>query len=57
MMLLQQGGIVGLGEADDNLVLTSLRMTDPLLHIGNHDCAKTTWPIVAPARHALAANT
>ena len=40
-MILNQLGIFGWKEADENLVLTSLLTGDPLLLIGNHGCAKT----------------
>ena len=40
-MILQQLGIYGWKEADENLVLASLLTGDPLLLIGNHGCAKT----------------
>ena len=40
-MLMQQLGIYGWNEADENLVLASLLTGDPLLLIGNHGCAKT----------------
>lgn len=40
-MILQQLGIFGWKEADENLVLASLLTGDPLLLIGNHGCAKT----------------
>jgi len=40
-MILQQLGIFGWKEADENLVLASLLIGDPLLLIGNHGCAKT----------------
>jgi len=40
-MILQQLGIFGWNEADENLVLASLLTGDPLLLIGNHGCAKT----------------
>ena len=40
-MILNQLGIYGWKEADENLVLASLLTGDPLLLIGNHGCAKT----------------
>lgn len=40
-MILEQLGIYGWNEADENLVLASLLTGDPLLLIGNHGCAKT----------------
>jgi len=40
-MILNQLGIFGWKEADENLVLASLLTGDPLLLIGNHGCAKT----------------
>ncbi len=40
-MILQQLGIFGWKDADENLVLASLLTGDPLLLIGNHGCAKT----------------
>jgi len=40
-MTMQQLGIYGWKEADENLVLASLLTGDPLLLIGNHGCAKT----------------
>ena len=40
-MIMQQLGIYGWKEADENLVLASLLTGDPLLLIGNHGCAKT----------------
>ena len=40
-MIMQQLGIYGWHEADENLVLASLLTGDPLLLIGNHGCAKT----------------
>ncbi len=40
-MILQQLGIFGWNEPDENLVLASLLTGDPLLLIGNHGCAKT----------------
>ncbi len=40
-MILEQLGIYGWKEADENLVLSSLLTGDPLLLIGNHGCAKT----------------
>ena len=40
-MFLNQLGILGWREADENLVLASLLTGDPLLLIGNHGCAKT----------------
>jgi len=40
-MIMQQLGIYGWNEADENLVLASLLTGDPLLLIGNHGCAKT----------------
>jgi hypothetical protein len=35
-MIMQQLGIYGWNEADENLVLASLLTGDPLLLIGNH---------------------
>ncbi len=40
-MILNQLGIFGWKEADENLILASLLTGDPLLLIGNHGCAKT----------------
>ena len=40
-MLLEQLGIYGWSEWDENLLLSSLLTGDPLLLIGNHGCAKT----------------
>ena len=40
-MIIEQLGIFGSKEADENLVLASLLTGDPLLLIGNHGCAKT----------------
>ncbi len=40
-MILNQLGIFGWKEADENLVLASLLTGDPLLLVGNHGCAKT----------------
>jgi len=40
-MILQQFGIYGWKEQDENLVMASLLTGDPLLMIGNHGCAKT----------------
>lgn len=40
-MILNQLGIFGWSERDENLVLASLLTGDPLLLIGNHGCAKT----------------
>jgi len=40
-VILQQLGIYGWKEADENFVLASLLTGDPLLLIGNHGCAKT----------------
>ena len=40
-MILQQLGIFGWKEADEQLLLASLLTGDPLLLIGNHGCAKT----------------
>lgn len=40
-MLLEQLGIYGWKEQDENLLLASLLTGDPLLLIGNHGCAKT----------------
>jgi len=40
-MILNQLGIYGWTEQDENLVLASLLTGDPLLLIGNHGCAKT----------------
>ncbi len=40
-MIMNQLGIYGWKEADENLVLASLLTGDPLLLIGNHGCAKT----------------
>lgn len=40
-MILQQLGVYGWNEADENLLLSSLLTGDPLLLIGNHGCAKT----------------
>ena len=40
-MILNQLGIFGWKEADENLVVASLLTGDPLLLIGNHGCAKT----------------
>ena len=37
-MILEQLGIFGWKEADENLVLASLLTGDPLLLIGNHGC-------------------
>ena len=39
--ILNQLGIYGWPESDENLVLASLLTGDPLLMIGNHGCAKT----------------
>lgn len=40
-MILNQLGIYGWSERDENLLLASLLTGDPLLLIGNHGCAKT----------------
>lgn len=40
-MILQELGIYGWKEADENLVMASLLTGDPILLIGNHGCAKT----------------
>jgi len=40
-MYLEQLGIYGWNESDENLLLASLLTGDPLLLIGNHGCAKT----------------
>ena len=40
-MILEQLGIFGWKERDENLLLASLLTGDPLLLIGNHGCAKT----------------
>lgn len=40
-MLLEQLGIYGWTDWDENLLLSSLLTGDPLLLIGNHGCAKT----------------
>ena len=40
-MILEQLGIYGWKEQDENLVMASLLTGDPLLLIGNHGCAKT----------------
>lgn len=40
-MILNQLGIFGWREADENLLIASLLTGDPLLLIGNHGCAKT----------------
>ena len=40
-MILNQLGIFGWSEADENLLLASLLTGDPMLLIGNHGCAKT----------------
>ena len=40
-MILNQFGIFGWKEADEDLVLAPLLTGDPLLLIGNHGCAKT----------------
>jgi len=40
-MILNELGIFGWREADENLVLASLLTGDPLLLIGSHGCAKT----------------
>ena len=40
-MILNQLGIYGWKEQDENLVLASLLTGDPLLLVGNHGCAKT----------------
>ena len=40
-MILQQLGVYGWPEQDENLLLASLLTGDPLLLIGNHGCAKT----------------
>ena len=40
-MILQQLGIYGWKEQDENLVVASLLTGDPLLLVGNHGCAKT----------------
>jgi MoxR-like ATPase len=40
-MLLQQLGVFGWKELDENLLWASLLTGDPLLLIGNHGCAKT----------------
>ena len=40
-MIMNQLGIYGWKEADENLVVASLLTGDPLLLIGNHGCAKT----------------
>ena len=39
--ILNQLGIYGWEEQDENLILSSLLTGDPLLMIGNHGCAKT----------------
>jgi len=40
-MILEQLGIYGWNEKDEDLVMASLLTGDPLLLIGNHGCAKT----------------
>jgi len=40
-MIMDQLGIYGWKEQDENLVMASLLTGDPLLLIGNHGCAKT----------------
>jgi len=40
-MIMEQLGIYGWKEQDENLTMTSLLTGDPLLLIGNHGCAKT----------------
>jgi MoxR-like ATPase len=40
-MILEQLGIYGWKERDENVVVASLLTGDPLLLIGNHGCAKT----------------
>ena len=40
-MIMEQLGIYGWKDHDENLVLASLLTGDPLLLIGNHGCAKT----------------
>lgn len=40
-MILNQLGICGWKEADENLVLASLLTGDPLLLIGNHRCVNS----------------
>jgi len=40
-MILEQLGIYGWKEEDENLVMASLLTGDPILLIGNHGCAKT----------------
>ena len=40
-MILQQLGIYGWPEQDENLLLASLLTGDPLIMVGNHGCAKT----------------
>jgi len=40
-MILQELGIYGWKEQDENLLMASLLTGDPLLLIGNHGCAKT----------------
>lgn len=40
-MILEQLGIYGWKEPDENLILASILTGDPLLLIGNHGCAKT----------------
>lgn len=40
-MYLEQLGVFGWSERDENLLLASLLTGDPLLLIGNHGCAKT----------------
>jgi MoxR-like ATPase len=40
-MILEQFGIYGWKEQDENLAIASLLTGDPLLLIGNHGCAKT----------------
>ena len=40
-MIMEELGIYGWKEADENLLLASLLTGDPLLLIGNHGCAKT----------------
>jgi len=40
-MYLEQLGVFGWNEGDENLLLASLLTGDPLLLIGNHGCAKT----------------
>jgi len=40
-MIPQQLGIYGWKEQDEDLVMASLLIGDPLLLVGNHGCAKT----------------